>query len=117
MAGSSPRSGFTAARRGRGRATRSRSWRKSPTAPGGRLIAAFGANDATPRAWTAQEIELVRDVAERTWDAVERSRAEAAIFQGEQRLRLALDASGGGSWTWTAATNQADWDERFRTLY
>ncbi|PYR35402.1 MAG: hypothetical protein DMF93_21795, partial [Acidobacteria bacterium] len=83
----------------------------------GRMIAAFGANDATPRAWTAPELELVRDVAERTWDAVERSRAEAAIFQGEQRLRLALDASGGGSWTWTAATNQADWDERFRTLY
>ena len=73
---------------------------------GGRLVAAFGANNATPRLWTPTEIELVRDVAERTWDAVERARAEAALREREQRLRLALDASGGGSWTWDVRTNQ-----------
>src|SRR5205814_6490811 len=28
-----------------------------------------------------------------------------------------LEASAGGSWTWVAATNQVDWDERFRPLY
>jgi PAS domain S-box-containing protein len=84
---------------------------------GGRMVAAFGANHDTPRVWTAPEIELVRDVAERTWDAVERTRAEAALREQKQRLRLALEASAGGSWTWVAATNQADWDERFRALY
>ena len=66
---------------------------------GGRLVAAFGANNATPRLWAAAEIELIRDVAERTWEAVERARAEAALREREQRLRLALDASAGGSWT------------------
>ena len=45
----------------------------------GQMVAAFGANHATPRVWTPAEIELVRDVAERTWDAVERTRAEAAL--------------------------------------
>jgi PAS domain S-box-containing protein len=83
----------------------------------GRMVAAFGANNVTPRIWTESEITLVRDVAERTWDAVERTRADAALREQEQRLRMALEASAGGSWTWSAATNRVDWDERFRSLY
>src|SRR5262249_48881218 len=80
----------------------------------GRMVAAFGANHHTPRNWTAAEVELIRDVAARTWDAVERTRAEAALREQRQRLRVALEASAGGSWTWVAATNHADWDDRFR---
>jgi GAF domain-containing protein len=53
---------------------------------GGRMVAAFGANHVAPRIWTASEIELVRDVGERTWDAVERTRAEAGLREREQRL-------------------------------
>jgi PAS domain S-box-containing protein len=83
----------------------------------GRLVAAFGANHAAPRTWTPVEIDLIRDVAIRTWDAVERTRAEAEVRERERRLRLALDASAGGSWTWDARTNQVDWDDRFRVLY
>ena len=84
---------------------------------GGRVVAAFGVNHATARIWSPMEVELVRDVAERTWDAVERTRAEAALRHRELRLRLALDASGGGSWTWEASTNRIDWDDGFRLQY
>ena len=84
---------------------------------GGRVVAAFGVNHAMPRIWSPMEVELVRDVAERTWDAVERTRAEVALRQRELRLRLALDASGGGSWTWEASTNRIDWDDGFRARY
>jgi PAS domain S-box-containing protein len=84
---------------------------------GGRLVAAFGANNATPRVWTPTEIELIRDVAERTWDAVERARAEGALREREHRVRLALDASAAGSWTWDARTNHIDWDDGFRLRY
>ena len=83
----------------------------------GQMVAAFGVNHDTPRAWTTGEAELVREVAERTWDAVERTRAEGALREQKQRLRLALEASAGGSWTWVPATNEVDWDERFRSLY
>jgi len=83
----------------------------------GRLVAAFGANNATPRVWTGTEIALIRDVAERTWEAAERARAETALREREQRLRLALDASAGGSWTWDARTNHVDWDDHFRARY
>ncbi len=84
---------------------------------GGRLVAAFGANHTTPRLWTPAEIGLVCDVAERTWEAVERARAERALRDREHRLRLALDASQAGSWTWDARSNQVDWDDGFRVRY
>jgi GAF domain-containing protein len=84
---------------------------------GGQLVAAFGTNNATPRAWTATEIALVRDVAERTWDAVERARAEAALREREQRFGLALAASGGGYWIADPPQQQLLWDDAFRTRF
>ena len=83
----------------------------------GQMVATFGANHLTPRMWTPREVELVRDVAERTWDAVERARAEAALRTQETRLRLTLKASSGGSWTWDLRTNDIDWDSTFRALF
>jgi PAS domain S-box-containing protein len=83
----------------------------------GRMVALLGVSQAAPRVWTADEVALVRDVAERTWDAVERARAEAALRDQQHQLRLALEASAGASWTWVAATNQVTWDDRFRPLY
>jgi PAS domain S-box-containing protein len=50
-------------------------------------------------------------------DVTERRRSEEALMEREQRLRLALNASGGGWWMWNAATSQLDSDERFRSLY
>src|SRR5206468_185854 len=84
---------------------------------GGRLVAAFGANNATPRVWTSIEVELIRGVAERTWEAIERARAEEGLREREQRLRLALDASRAGSWMRHVRTGRVDWDDRFRELY
>jgi len=52
-----------------------------------RWVAAFGVDSATPRAWTEQERELVREVAERTWAAAEQARAEAALRESEARHR------------------------------
>jgi PAS domain S-box-containing protein len=83
----------------------------------GQMVAAFGVNHDTPRAWTTGEIELVREVAERTWDAGDRARAEAALREQKTRLRLALEASAGGSWTWEPRTNDSDWDDALRAQF
>ena len=48
-----------------------------PLVKDGRFTAALGVDQAVPRAWTAEEVTLVQETAERTWAAVERARAEA----------------------------------------
>ena len=40
-----------------------------------------------PRVWTPDEIALVEEVAERTWAAIERARAEAALRESEDKYR------------------------------
>jgi signal transduction histidine kinase/ActR/RegA family two-component response regulator/PAS domain-containing protein len=56
----------------------------------GRFATNFGVVHGTARAWTTQEVALVRETAERTWEAAERARAEAArdrLLEGERRAR------------------------------
>ena len=56
-----------------------------PLVRGDRLIAAFCVADASPRTWTQEEVELVREVAERTWETMERSRAEEQLRTADVR--------------------------------
>lgn len=51
------------------------------------LVAAFAVHHATPRDWTREEVDLVKEVAERTWSAIERSRVEELLRVSEQRYR------------------------------
>jgi PAS domain S-box-containing protein len=62
-----------------------------PLIKGGRLVACLCATDESPRDWTQDEVELVWHTGERTWAAVERARAEAALREGEERFRLFLE--------------------------
>ncbi len=52
-----------------------------PLIKGGRLVGALYVHQGTPRRWTEDEVTLVRETAERTWEAVERARAENALRQ------------------------------------
>lgn len=67
-----------------------------PLVKEGRLLTVVAVHSNRPRDWTSAEIQLVEAVAERTWDAVERARAEAALRQSEARLRGMLDGMGEG---------------------
>ncbi|MGV3656178.1 MAG: ATP-binding protein [Noviherbaspirillum sp.] len=64
-----------------------------PLLKAGRLAFILSIGDAAPRHWTDEEMLLAEDVAERTWAALERARAEQALTrqletEGE-RLRQA----------------------------
>ena len=65
----------------------------------GHWRAAFGPYDREPRDWTEAEVQLVRDVAERTWAAVERGRTDAALRASEERFRSMADATPAMVWT------------------
>jgi PAS domain S-box-containing protein len=63
-----------------------------PLVKKGEFVAGLAVHAAAPRDWKSEEIALIEEVAERTWAAVERARAEAALRQSEQQFRLMADA-------------------------
>jgi PAS domain S-box-containing protein len=72
----------------------------------GRMVAALYVHNRTPRLWNENEVRLIEDVAERTWDAVERARAETALRNSQDRLRLAIDAGHMAVWEHETATDR-----------
>ncbi len=58
----------------------------------GRMRAALYVHARESRPWTAHDTDLVIEMAERTWSAVERARAEARLRQSEAQFRLMADA-------------------------
>lgn len=57
-----------------------------------RLICMLGINQSSPRNWTALDLNLVRETAERTWAAVERGRAEIRVQRNEKQFKDIIEA-------------------------
>jgi PAS domain S-box-containing protein len=57
-----------------------------------RLVAVLGVQTEQPRNWSAHELHLIQEVAERTWAAVERSRAEAEMSAAQERYRALFNS-------------------------
>ncbi len=47
----------------------------------------------------------------------ESERVAEGLRQSEHWLRLAMEASSAGAWTWDARTNEASWDDRYHAMY
>ena len=62
-------------------------------AKNGRWIAAFSAQSKAPRPWSPDDLALIREVGERTWDAVERARSGQALKESEERYRLMIEGA------------------------
>lgn len=62
-----------------------------PLMKAGQLIALLFVHSAEPRRWREEDIALVEEVAERTWAAFERARAEEALRISEAKFRTALE--------------------------
>ncbi|AJP74449.1 hypothetical protein TS85_11285 [Sphingomonas hengshuiensis] len=78
----------------------------------GRLTALMSVTDVRPRVWTEEELGMLRDATERSWAHIERVRAEAALRESEQRLRIAIDGARMGTWDWDLKTLQGSWSRR-----
>ncbi|MBD2429170.1 PAS domain-containing protein [Phormidium sp. FACHB-1136] len=87
-----------------------------PLIKDGRLVGAFTANTTTPHDWTAAEVDLVRETAERLWTTMQRAEAEAAVKDLSERLALALQAGSIGTWDWDCV-NEVNWDGQMYVLY
>ncbi|MCC5624016.1 PAS domain S-box protein [Nostoc sp. CHAB 5715] len=63
-----------------------------PLVKKGEFVAGLAVHTSEPRAWTPDEVSLAEEVAERTWAAVERVRAEAALRESEEKYRTLFDS-------------------------
>jgi len=57
----------------------------APLIRDGRLVAALCVSELSPRVWTPEEVDLVKDTAQRTWEAIERARAEEQLREASTR--------------------------------
>jgi PAS domain S-box-containing protein len=70
-----------------------------PLLRNGEIVATFSVHSHEPRQWTAEELELVQETADRTWPAVERARAETGL----RHLLAVANTAGIGVLTWDTA--------------
>ncbi len=82
-----------------------------PLHKAGKFTAAMAVHQKVARDWSAQEISLVRTVAARCWEALERARTEAR-YRG--RLDYAVRLSGIGFWYCNLPFDELIWDERVK---
>ncbi|MBV9355315.1 MAG: response regulator [Chloroflexi bacterium] len=88
-----------------------------PLVKAGRVVAALSVQFPTPRRWPKGDITLIEETAERTWDAVERARAEVALRQSEEIRRLALAGGRMGVWRWNMRDRTCGGDAVFLSFY
>jgi PAS domain S-box-containing protein len=62
-----------------------------PLTKAGRFVAIINVHSSVARTWTQNEITLIEETAERTWNAVERARAEEALRASEEKYRTLFD--------------------------
>jgi PAS domain S-box-containing protein len=62
----------------------------APLIKSGEWVGTLAVHSIVPRNWKQNEIDLVKETAERTWAAMERARAEDALRKSEQQLKQLL---------------------------
>ncbi|MGY3454033.1 PAS domain S-box protein [Bradyrhizobium sp. USDA 4353] len=75
-------------------------------------LSSMAAVSSRPRRWTAGEIALVEEAAERTWAAMEHARADEELRESESRFQQFADASSGVLWVRDAATLDMEYVSR-----
>jgi PAS domain S-box-containing protein len=67
-----------------------------PLFKAGRMVATLVVHQREPRNWTKQDVTLAEETAERTWAALERAYAEAALCESEEKYRTLFQNLGQG---------------------
>lgn len=87
-----------------------------PLVKQGRFMSLFVLHHISPRHWTDEEVALMEQIAEQTWLAVERSRAEEALRENETHLQLALQVGRMGVWISGIPIGALRWSEGHFTI-
>jgi PAS domain S-box-containing protein len=90
----------------------------------GHILGSFCVASAAPRAWSAEEVETLRDLAAAVMTEIElraeladRRHAEAALARSEQRLARAQALARTGSYEWDLRTNAVAWSAELYRVF
>jgi len=87
-----------------------------PLVKEGRFVALLVLHHVSVRHWTEEDVVLMERIAQKTWLAVERSRAEEELRESEAHLQLAVKIGRMGTWDWDMQTNALHWSEGHFTI-
>ncbi|MEG4853156.1 PAS domain S-box protein [Microcoleus sp. B5-D4] len=82
-----------------------------PLVKEGKFVALLVLHHVSVRHWTEEDVVLMERIAEKTWLAVERERAEEELRESEAHLQLALKVGRMGTWDWDMQTDALLWSE------
>ncbi len=88
-----------------------------PIVSNGRLAWVLSVHERDARRWSASEIALVEEVAERAWVWAERARAEQALREGEHRIAEAQARAGIGTFWWDLSSGRTTFNPTYYELY
>jgi PAS domain S-box-containing protein len=77
----------------------------------GVLRALLAVHQTSPRDWTAAEVGLVQEVAQRCWSMIEQRAAEAKLHEHEMLLRIATRAAHIGGWSVELPEVRVTWSD------
>ncbi len=84
-----------------------------PIMRGGRWCASFYVIHSEIRVWTNDEIAMVREVGEQTWDSVERAQAGIALRESENRFRELANNMAQSAWIADASGRMLWYNQRW----
>lgn len=88
-----------------------------PLVKNGRLSALMAIHDKQPRDWTEYDLNVIREVTNRSWIHIERVGAEANLRASEEQLRLAINAAEMGLWDVDEINQRLHWPPIVKAMF
>lgn len=86
-----------------------------PVISGGKVRMVTGVGNK-PTDYSESDIRTVHVIANAIWSTVNRRRSDLALAKSEEELRLAIQTSGVGSWTWDLPTDSVTFSPEWETM-
>jgi len=88
-----------------------------PIGPPDKPWGVLGSHSTKLRELTDEDADFLQAIAHVLWSAIARQQSEAALRENEERLRLAQQAGGVGTWHWTLDDDVAGGSEEYYRIH